>query len=266
MRILPAFLVLAAMLVPGSALASACYSFVERDTRYAALGPVAIAAPVEISYVVHSTYRIESAAGVTINTDYFGANGPGGLPQVVTMNRAHESHFTNFPNPEIAHVLRGWDPTGEGKAEHQLEVDDVVIRNVTTDIRGWGETGRDGNSIFVFEIGGLCIGHLGHLHHTPTDEQFALLGRIDVLMVPVDGSFTMAVPEMIEVAKTLKSRVVLPMHYFGRSTLERFLQGMSDEFAIDVREDPVLTVSIETLPPQPTVIVLPPARNPFNFD
>ncbi len=266
MRIPGVLTFVAALLAGGPALASACYSFVEGAPRYAALGPVAIAEPVDIRYVVHSTYRIESPAGVTINTDYFGADGPGGVPMVVTMNRAHESHFTNFPDPAIEHVLRGWNPSGEGPAEHQVEIDDVVIRNVTTDIRGWGETGRDGNSIFVFEIGALCIGHLGHLHHQPTPEQYARLGRIDILMVPVDGSFTMAVPEMIEVAKTLKSRIVLPMHYFGRSTLERFLAGMADEFAIDVREEEVLTVSVETLPSRPTVVVLPPARNPFGLD
>ena len=44
-------------------------------------------------------------------------------------------------------------------------VDDVYIRNVPTDIRSWGgELERDGNSIFIFEVADLCIGHLGHLH------------------------------------------------------------------------------------------------------
>jgi hypothetical protein len=55
-------------------------------------------------------------------------------------------------------VLRGW--TEEGiPAAHNVQVDDVLIRNVTTDIRG-GSIGRvpDGNSIFIFETGNLCIG------------------------------------------------------------------------------------------------------------
>ena len=44
-------------------------------------------------------------------------------------------------------------------------VDDVYIRNVPTDIRNGGAMEADGNSIFIFEVAGLCIGHLGHLHH-----------------------------------------------------------------------------------------------------
>lgn len=252
---------LALMLAPLQALASTCFAFVEGvpGLRYATLGPVAATAlEVAIRYVAHSTYRIDTPAGISINTDYFGLDGPGGVPDVVTMNRAHETHYTDFPNPEIDHVLRGWDPDGDGPAEHRLEVEDVLIRNVTTDIRSWGETGRHGNSIFVFEVADLCIGHLGHLHHVPTEEQYAALGHMDVLMVPVDGTYTMNVGKMIEVAKRLRSSVVLPMHYFGPRRLQRFLDGMADAFAIDIREDPLLAVSADTLPTRPTVVVVPP--------
>lgn len=267
MRPLPAAL-LAAILVPAPAVASTCFAFVEDvpGLRYAALGPVAAASPeVGIRYVSHSTYRIESPEGVSINTDYYGANGPGGVPRVVTMNRAHETHYTDSPDPRIEHVLRGWNPAGDGPAVHGLTVQDVFIRNVTTDIRGWGGPGRDGNSIFVFEVADLCIGHLGHLHHQPTEEQYAALGRMDVLMVPVDGTYTMNVAEMIAVAKRLKSRIVLPMHYFGPRTLERFVAGMADEFAIEIRDDALLLVAAERLPQRPTVIVLP-ATGPVAFD
>ena len=258
-------IILSIVFMPSAALASSCYAFVEGvpGVRYASLEEdfrVAIQAqPVDIRFVAHSTYRVESPQGIVINTDYFGANGPGKLPDVVTMNNAHETHWTAFPDPGIAHVLRGWNPDSPEPAEHKLTVGDVTIRNVTTDIRGWGSPRPGGNSIFVFEVADLCIGHVGHLHHPPTDEQYALLGRIDVLMVPVDGGFTMAVDEMVGVAKTLKSRVVLPMHYFGGSSLQRFLQGMSDDFQVEIREEAVLTVSIDTLPSQPTVVVLPPA-------
>lgn len=251
------------LLSPALALASTCYAFVEGvpGVRLASLERdfrIATAAPsVAIRFVAHSTYRIETPEGITINTDYFGANG-GSLPDVVTMNHAHETHWTAFPDPEIGHVLRGWNPDGPEPAKHQLTVGDVTIRNVTTDIRGWGEPEPDGNSIFVFEVADLCIGHLGHLHHQPSDEQYALLGRIDVLMVPVDGSFTMSVPEMVEVAKRLKSQIVLPMHYFGSSTLQRFLLGMEDEFDIRILDEAVLSVARDRLPARPTIMVLPP--------
>jgi hypothetical protein len=55
-------------------------------------------------------------------------------------------------------------------AEHRLDLGDMLVRNVTTDTRGpFGEGAqRDGNSIFIFEAAGLCIGHLGHLHQIPS--------------------------------------------------------------------------------------------------
>ncbi|NIX22805.1 MAG: Zn-dependent hydrolase, partial [Actinobacteria bacterium] len=93
--------------------------------------------------------------------------------------------YTDFPDPAIEHVLRGWNPEG-GPAEHDLDVGDVHIRNVPTDIRGWsGLVEPDGNSIFIFEVADLCIGHLGHLHHRLSDADLALIGRLDVVFAPV---------------------------------------------------------------------------------
>jgi L-ascorbate metabolism protein UlaG (beta-lactamase superfamily) len=136
---------------------------------------------------------------------------------------------------------------------------DVRIRNVTTDIRGWGAPEKDGTSIFIFEVADLCIGHLGHLHHILDPEQYALVGHLDVVMAPVDGSYTLALPGMIEVLKTMKARLVLPMHFFGPHTLETFLHGMSDDFTVAMGESPRISVSVDSLPSEPTVMVLPPA-------
>ena len=254
MRLLLTLFVL--ILMPAAAFASPCQAFVDRwpgGLRYAQLGPVAVTAPVvKISYVTHSTFRIETPEGVAIATDYFGASG-GSRPDVITMNHAHETHYTNHPDPAIPHVLRGWK-TG-GRAEHYIEVRDVVIRNVPTDLRSFGYE-ADGNSIFIFEIGKLCIGHLGHLHHEPSEEQYAAIGRLDVVMAPVDGTFTLNIDQMISVLKRMKARIVLPMHAFSDFGLQRFLDGMSDEFVIKREIQNEILVSEDTLPAEPTVIVL----------
>ena len=211
---------------------------------------------VRVRFVGHSTFLIESAGGVTIATDYTGHAG-GVIPRVVTMNRAHSSHYTDSPDPAIEHVLRGWNPDG-GAADHHLEVGDVTIRNVPTDIRSWaGGAVRDGNSIFIFEVAGLCIGHLGHLHHELGPEHVGWIGRLDVLMVPVDGSYTIAQASMINVIKLLRARIVLPMHYFGPTTLRRFLDGLGEEFDIEISSTPEIVLSEATLPPAPKVLVLP---------
>ena len=100
----------------------------------------------------------------------------------------------------------------------------MLIRNVTTDIRGFGFDGGvrvpDGNSIFIFEVAQLCIGHVGHLHHELGAEDLAFLGQLDIVMVPVDGSMTMSQAAMVETLKIVKARLVLPMHYFGLATLQ----------------------------------------------
>jgi L-ascorbate metabolism protein UlaG (beta-lactamase superfamily) len=211
---------------------------------------------VQLTFVGHSTFLIESPGGVKIATDYTGSAG-GIIPDVVTMNRAHSSHYTDFPDPAIKHVLRGWNPAG-GPARHDLQIGDVRIRNVTTDIRS-ATLGRipDGNSIFIFEIAGLCIGHLGHLHHELTPAQLGAIGRLDIIMVPVDGTYTMAQANMLAVLNELKARIVMPMHYFGPGTLSRFIKGLSGALDVDYQASASVTLSAATLPDKPKLIVLP---------
>lgn len=226
--------------------------------HHAAWGDPVPARSLRISYVGHSMFLIESEGGVSIVTDYNGYLGPTAFrPDAVTMNCAHSSHWTE--NVEgVEHVLRGWsDQFGIG-ADHHLELGDVLIRNVTSDIRSFGAVEEDGNSIFVFELANLCVGHLGHLHQELSDAQYAALGRIDVLMVPVDGSMTMAQEAMMRVVSRLQSSVVIPMHWFNPSRLEAFLAGMSQEFVVQYAGGSEVVLSLDTLPRQPTIMVMMP--------
>ncbi len=239
---------------PAAALSSDCLAMAGNQPR---IVPVALAADeVSLTYIGHSSFIIESPGGTRIVTDYSG-NAGGIVPDAVTMNRAHSSHFTDFPDPAIKHVLRGWNPDG-GPAVHDVTIGDIKVRNVTTDIRG-GMVGRmkDGNSIFVFEVAGLCIGHLGHLHHLLGPEHMGMIGRLDIVMVPVDGGYTMAQADMLAVLKTIKARIVIPMHYFGPTTLNRFIGTMGKDFELEVSSTPERIVSVNTLPDSPKLVVLP---------
>jgi L-ascorbate metabolism protein UlaG (beta-lactamase superfamily) len=211
---------------------------------------------VRLTYIGHSTFLIESAKGVTIETDYNDHVRSGTVPRIATMNRAHSTHYSAAPNPNIAHVLPGWNPAG-GMARHRMQVEDVFVFNVPTNIRNFGGTDYNSNSIFVFETAGLCIGHLGHLHHTLTDQHRKELGRIDVLLVPVDGGYTMDIEGMIEVIDTLQSAMIVPMHYFSESTLSRFLDRMRERYGVERRTGKDIVISRATLPVRPTVVVLP---------
>jgi L-ascorbate metabolism protein UlaG (beta-lactamase superfamily) len=224
----------------------------------AAFRPVALKPQdVRITYLGHSSFLLESSELVRIVTDYNGYNVPPMVPDVVTMNHAHSSHYTDTPDPRIAHVLRGWGPSPEQPARYDLQVKDVHIRNVPTNIRRWdGTTEKHGNSIFTFEIGSLCVAHLGHLHHTLNQQQLNEMGKIDVLLVPVDGGATLDLDGMVEVLGAIKAQLMIPMHYFSTFTLQRFIDRVKGKYDIEYGETSSLIVSRATLPQKPKVVVL----------
>jgi L-ascorbate metabolism protein UlaG (beta-lactamase superfamily) len=216
---------------------------------------------VRVTYIGHSTFLIVSPAGVTIATDYNDSVRPPILPEIATMNRAHSTHFTFNPDPGIAYLLPGWGEDEDHPASYDLTVRDVWIRNVTTNIRGgFGFSTtiqRDMNSMFVFEVAELCIAHLGHLHHTLTPEHLKALGRIDVVLAPVDGTYTLSVEDMIQVLRDIQAPLVIPMHAFGLSSLQRFIGRLEERYVVELSDTPTVTLSRDTLPPQPTLLVLP---------
>jgi L-ascorbate metabolism protein UlaG (beta-lactamase superfamily) len=221
--------------------------------RVAALEPD----QVRISYIGHSTFLIESPQLVRIATDYNDYVKPPVLPDIVTMNHAHTTHYTDNPDARIKYVLRGW-AEDEKPARIDLQYKDVRVRNVPTNIRRWdGGTERHGNSIFIFEVANLCIAHLGHLHHTLTQQQLNEIGRVDVVLVPVDGNYTLDLEGMVEVLHALKAPLMIPMHYFSAYTLDRFLQRVRQEWDVEIAEVPSMLVSKTSLPAKPKVLVLP---------
>ena len=214
---------------------------------------------VRITYAGHSTFLIESPRLVRIATDYNDYVRPPVIPDIATMNHAHSTHYTDRPDPGIKHVLRGWGPSPERPARHDMVFQDVRIRNVPTNIRDWigGGTERHGNSIFIFETAQMCIAHLGHLHHTLNQQQLSEMGRVDVVMVPVDGSATLDLEGMFEVLVSLKAQLMIPMHFFSAYTLNRFLSRAKEQWDVEYGDTPSILLSKTTLPAKPKVLVLP---------
>ncbi|MEN0087888.1 MAG: MBL fold metallo-hydrolase [Pseudomonadota bacterium] len=209
---------------------------------------------VTIQFSGHSTYVIETPAGVRIATDYAGY-AVGRKPDIVTMNNAHSSHYTLIDDPDIDFMLPGWGKTEGEPARHRREVQDVFVRNVTTDIQRFGTYRENGNSVFIFEVAGLCIGHLGHLHHRLTDTHFAEIGRLDIVMVPIDGGLTMAQSGMAAMVDRFKSRIVLPMHRRGNSVAS--FTALLPDFQPVYLQKRIIRVSARTLPDSPTIMILP---------
>jgi L-ascorbate metabolism protein UlaG (beta-lactamase superfamily) len=263
MRLLLALTLFAAPAVAQERIPSHCIALASTEPQVV---PVALEEGLDpdsvlIRYIDHASFAIVTPDGTVAVTDYTGYIGTADLvPDVVTMNNAHSTHWTANPDPRIPHALTGW---GEGAvaADHRLDLGSMLVRNVPTDTRGpFGEGARkDGNSIFIFEAAGLCIGHLGHLHQIPSDEQYAAIGRLDVVMVPVDGGYTMRMTDMAGVVRRFRSSVVIPMHWFSQASLQAFLTEMSAEFTVVETGGAQIALSLDDLPSVPTVMVLEPA-------
>ncbi len=264
-RIGPAIIcaALAAPAIAQERTPSHCIALAENAAQVmrVAFGAPVAAETVRLRYADHATFLLETAGGLVAATDYTGYLGTVDVvPDVVTMNNAHDTHWTARPDPRIPNVLQGW-PTDRIPAQHALDLGEMLVRNVTTDTRGpFGEGAvADGNSIFIFEVAGLCIGHLGHLHQIPDAAQYAAIGRLDVVMVPVDGGYTMSTTSMGEVVSRLRSSIVIPMHWFSDASLEAFLTQMAPNFDIVRLDTPELEISRDKLPANPTILVLTPA-------
>jgi L-ascorbate metabolism protein UlaG (beta-lactamase superfamily) len=210
-----------------------------------------------ITFLGHASFEIATPAEVRAVTDYNGINIPVDPPDIATMNHAHSTHYTLHPDPRIRYVLHGWRENGVVPA-FDLVLRDMHVTNLPTNIRDWnGGTEEYGNSIFIFESGGLCIAHLSHLHHLLEPVDLAALGHIDIVMAAVDGAYTLSLPDIMAVLDQIQPRVVLPMHYFSRDVLQRFLDAERSKYAIDVRESAVWQVSRATLPERATIVALP---------
>ena len=90
-------------------------------------------------------------------------------------------------------------------------------------------TKRGENIIRVFDFDGFKVAHFGDLGHVLSDEQVSRIGDVDVALLPVGGFYTIDAPTAKKVARQVKAKVIIPMHYrtdkFGFDVI-----GTLDEF------------------------------------
>jgi len=121
---------------------------------------------------------------------------------------------------------------------------------------------RGKNIIFCFAVDGVKICHLGDLGHTLSDQQSVAVGVVDVLLVPVGGTYTIDAAAATAVCDSLRPRVVFPMHYqtdkcdFPIAGVDDFLQGKPDVRRLDSSD---VELKADVLPPATRIIVLQPA-------
>ncbi|OGO21984.1 MAG: hypothetical protein A2Z28_03640 [Chloroflexi bacterium RBG_16_51_9] len=130
------------------------------------------------------------------------------------------------------------------------------------DASGGGQRGN--MTIFCFEVDGIRICHLGDLGHQLDSKQIAEIGKVDILLIPVGGNYTIDARTATEVYEKLAAKIVIPMHYknarcpnFPVASVEDFISGKSNVTRLEVSQ---AEFKNGVLPTAPQIVVLTPAR------
>ncbi len=215
----------------------------------------------EIVYLGHSCFRLKGKNAVVITDPYdsemVGLKLSRQQADIVTVSHAHPDHnYLEAVKPKGDVPLVVFDTPGEFES-----------RGV--DVRGWrtfhddkqGEL-RGGNVIFLIEIEGVNVAHLGDLGHVPSDEIIEQLGDVGVLLIPVGGHYTINPTTAMSVIKKIDPRVVVPMHYLAPG-MKQATFGEMEELSVFLKEagveiEPVdkLNLQADNLPLETQTVVL----------
>ena len=217
--------------------------------------PAAASGFVEVTWFGHAFFQVTSSAGTKIITDpfrYMGYPMPEVWPDVVTVSKETRNHSNVNLAKGDPLVLRGLGAWGLEWNEINTTFRDVLIYNVPVHMPSWYDDFRKG-SAFVFEMDGMCICHTGDLGEPFNEDQLDLIGHIDILLVPIGGSYTMSPENAREVVEQLKPKIAIPMHYYNDSTvLAEFLNGPYPARYLEVN---TFSVSKDTLPPATEIFI-----------
>jgi len=163
----------------------------------------------KIKWLGHAAFAITSKSGDAIITDPYtagtvGYRGINVKADIVTVSHQHDDH-------NDTKSLAGKPQVIDKKGEY--EVSGIKIKGIPCFHDESGGKERGNNIIFVYEIDGIRIAHLGDLGHALSKEQLDKMGRIDILLIPVGGYFTIDAGMATEVANQISPKVVIPMHY-----------------------------------------------------
>ena len=165
----------------------------------------------KLKWMGHSCFLLTAKDGRTLLTDPFdetvGYDVPGVPADVVTCSHGHFDHHATASLPN------GYTIVDQPGIHH---THGFVIEGVASFHDDQGGILRGGNIIFVFEIDGLRIAHLGDLGHMLSQAQCQKLENLDVLLIPVGGTFTIDNQQAAETVRRLAPKIAIPMHYKTR--------------------------------------------------
>ena len=245
---------LALFFLPASAAHSACR---ELDVASAWSRPaIAAQADATIEFFGHNFFQITSNKGTKIITDPVAPGfypTPDVAPHAVTVGREHPNHNYVEAAKGKPIILRGLGNYGAEWNKISTTVRDVLIYSIPIYQQQFGNALK--GAAFVFDLGTLCIAHLGDLSHKLTEEQIKAFGKVDIAMIPIGGTFTMPPDTAREVLQQLKPKIAIPMHY-RESTylLDMFVKGYAHKYL----GTHMMTFSKMALPPPTQIVVFTP--------
>lgn len=216
--------------------------------------PAASPGVVTIQWMGHSSFLIVTPVGVAVLTDPHTWHPTPVTPDVVTISNEHPTHSQTRSVPGNPRTLRGYTLEGEWH-EVNISISDLTIKSLPSS----GGNAREipaRNTIFVFRAEGLCIVHLGNLRQPLGEEQRRRIGRPDVLMVPIDGHWTLTYEQVALTITQFRPSIVLPMHYDVAEHARLFIEFIRTTVPVRTQAEPTLKLTRGTLPTATEVIVL----------
>jgi L-ascorbate metabolism protein UlaG (beta-lactamase superfamily) len=234
-----------------------------RDLAQVRSGPTPQLGNYFVQWFGHSSFLIQSGSQTKVVTDPNLDVTPGIRADAVTVSNDHITHNNVGAVSGEPVILRGitlrqtWNPI-------RTSVKDITIVNIPSQ-RGqaWGAVA---NSIFIYEMGSLCLAHLGNLGHLLTPEQEKVLARVDVLMAPIDAMTNLGFEDVLKVIEQVRPPIVIPMHYDAARQADFFANFIRDRYPIRRLKDSQLVLSRATLPASTEIFLLAHPRSFFSWE
>lgn len=206
-----------------------------------------------VQWFGHSSFLIHSGSQTKVVTDPNFNVTPGIRADAVTVSNDHFTHNNVGAVSGNPLILRGitfrqtWNPI-------RTSVKDITIVNIPSQRGPW--YGGVANSIFVYEMGTLCIAHLGNIGHLLTPEQEKVLQRVDVMMTPIDAMNNLGFEDLGRVIEQAQPPIVIPMHYDDPSQADLFASFVEERYPIRWINGSQLILSHSMLPKSTEIFIL----------
>ncbi|MCS7127985.1 MAG: MBL fold metallo-hydrolase [Sulfolobales archaeon] len=142
----------------------------------------------------------------------------------------------------------------------EVGVDDIIVNGIKTFHDKHSGARRGENAVYAISTEGLKIAHLGDLGHVLSGEALSKLSKIDILMIPVGGTYTIEPDEAWSIVKNISPRIVIPMHYWVKGlrlplkTVDHFLK-YAEGVHVSKLDTNLMSITPSNLPLETTVIV-----------